>query len=234
MRISLLLLKMAKASTTVSRASIMIAATIITILMIFSTNGATEIVLATTNSNQTQNSEPVRVAAGGGNGTAPWTIYTPQSIDIKAGQSVTWDNPTTVGEPHTVTFVRDNNTMAGVVSPFGVSNATEFMTLPPRSNNEPILIPGTDGTNTLIAVNARTFNPVVIDSNGSANFMNPNANYTMTGTEKYVNSGWFLPQGFEQEFPGAGNTFTVTFEKPGIYPYVCILHPWMVGSVNVQ
>lgn len=54
----------------------MIATTIITILMIFSTNGATEIVLATTSSNQTQNSEPVRVAAGGGNGTAPWTIYT--------------------------------------------------------------------------------------------------------------------------------------------------------------
>lgn len=160
--------------------------------------------------------------------------YIPQSINIKAGQSVTWDNPTTVGEPHTVTFVRDNNTMAGVVSPLGVSNATEFMTLPPGSNNEPILIPGTDGTNTLIAVNARTFNPVVIDSNGSANFMNPNANYTMTGTEKYVNSGWFLPQGFEQEFPGAGNTFTVTFEKSGIYPYLCILHPWMVGSVNVQ
>ena len=32
--------------------------------------------------------------------------------------------------------------------------------------------------------------------------MNPNANYTMDGTEKYVNSGWFLPKGMEQQFPG--------------------------------
>jgi len=225
---------MAKTSSTVSMALIMIAATFITTLTVFSTNGTTATVLATPSSNQTQDNEPVKVSAGGGNGTAPWTIYTPQSIDIKAGQSITWDNPTTVGEPHTVTFVRDNNTMAGVVSPLGVSNTTEFITLPPGSNNEPILIPGTDGTNTLIAINARTFNPVVIDSNGNVNFMNPNTNYTMTGTEKYVNSGWFLPNGFEQEFPGAGNKFTVTFENPGTYHYLCILHPWMVGTVNVQ
>jgi len=229
-----LLLKMTMASSAVSMALIIITATIITTLMIFSTNETIIIVFAASSSNQTSNNEPIKVSAGGGNGTAPWTVYTPQSIEIKAGQSIIWDNPTTVGEPHTVTFVRDNNTMAGVVSPLGVSNKTQFMALPPGSNNEPILIPGTDGTNTLIAINARTFSPVVIDSNGNANFMNPNANYTMTGTEKYVNSGWFLPQGFEQEFPGAGNTFTLTFENPGTYHYLCIIHPWMVGSVNVQ
>ncbi|HYG00063.1 MAG TPA: hypothetical protein VD815_08215 [Candidatus Saccharimonadales bacterium] len=43
----------------------------------------------------------------------------------------------------------------------GVSNTTEFMALPPGSNNEPIIIPGEDGMNTVIAMNARTFNPVV-------------------------------------------------------------------------
>lgn len=193
----------------------------------------TNMVLAST-TNQTQDSEPVRVAAGGGNGTAPLTIFMPENAEVKAGQTVTWHNPTTVGEPHTVTFIFDGNKTAGVVSPLSVSNTTKFSALPPGSNNEPIIIPGADGLNTIVAVNARTFNPVVIDSSDNVNFMAPNANYTLTGTEKYVNSGWLLPNGFEQEYPGSGNTFSVTFENPGTYHYICILHPWMTGSVTVS
>jgi hypothetical protein len=40
--------------------------------------------------------------------------------------------------------------------------------------------------------------------------MNPNANYEMSGPEKYVNSGWLLPPGLEQQYRGSGNTFTIT------------------------
>jgi plastocyanin len=181
-----------------------------------------------------QDNESIEIAAGGGNFTAPLTIYVPDNIEANVGQPVNWYNPTEVGEPHTVTFVMDNNTMAGVVSPLSVSNTTTFTALPPNSNNEPIVIPGQDGTNTIIAINARTFNPTVIDSTGNVEFMSPNANYTIDGTEKYVNSGWFLPNGMEKEYPGAGNTFTVTFEKPGTYNYLCILHPWMTGSITVR
>src|SRR6476620_6640939 len=101
---------------------------------------------------------------GGGNGTGPLTIFYPKNIEIKAGQSVTWYNPTTVGEPHTITFVLDNNTMAGVVSPLTVLNTTKFISMSPGSNNAPILLPGKNGTNTIIVINARTFNPSVIDS----------------------------------------------------------------------
>ena len=176
------------------------------------------------------------VAAGGGNASISFSRFLPQEVQINVGESVTWYNPTEVAEPHTVTFVLDNNTLAGVVSPLGVSNTTEFMALPPNSNNEPVLLSDETGSgmNTIIAVNARTYEPVTIDSKGSVNFMNPNANYSMTGTEKYVNSGWFLPKGKEQTYPGSGNTFTVNFEKPGTYNYICILHPWMVGNVVVN
>lgn len=183
---------------------------------------------------QPQQNNNTKVAAGGGNGSVVNHVFSPQDIEINAGQSVTWFNPTKVGEPHTVTFVLDNDTMAGVVSPLAVSNTTKFMPQPPISNNEPILIPGQDGMNTIIAINARTFNPVVIDSSDNVKFMNPNANYPLNGSEKYVNSGWFLPEGQEQLYPGSGNTFTVTFEKPGTYSYICVLHPWMVGSVLVK
>ena len=124
--------------------------------------------------------------------------------------------------------------MAGVVSPLLVANTTKFTPLPPGSNNEALLIPDKGGMNTLIGINARTYNPVTIDSSGSVKYMSPNANYSITGTEKYINSGWFLPNGLEQQYPGTGNTFTATFEKPGTYDYICVLHPWQTGSVVVK
>ena len=174
-----------------------------------------------------------KVQAGGGNSTAPLTAFVPQNIDIKAGESVTWDNPSTVGEPHTATFVLDNKTTTGIVSPFGVPNSTQLTAIPPNSNNEPLKVPGQN--NVVIAVNARSFIPTVIDSQGSVKqFAPPNAAYTMNGSEKYVNSGWLVPKGQEQLYPGSSTSFTVTFQKAGTYHYICQLHPWMVGSVLVK
>jgi plastocyanin len=174
-----------------------------------------------------------KVQAGGGNSTAPLTAFVPQNIEIKAGESLTWDNPSTVGEPHTATFVLDNKTTTGIVSPFGVPKSTQFAAIPPNSNNEPLKVPGQN--NVVIAVNARSFIPTVIDSQGTVkHFAPPNAAYTMDGSEKYVNSGWLVPKGQEQLYPGSSTSFTVTFQKAGTYHYICQLHPWMTGSVFVK
>lgn len=56
----------------------------------------------------------------------------------------------------------------------------------------------------------------------------------MSGNETYINSGVMLPVG--QSPPGLPpiNEFTVTFENPGTYGYVCIFHPWMGGNVVVS
>lgn len=70
------------------------------------------------------------------------TQFIPQKVEINTGQSITWINPTTVGEPHTVTFVFDNKTMAGVVSPLAVLNSTQFTPIPHGSNNQPVMMPG--------------------------------------------------------------------------------------------
>ncbi|MGB7638144.1 MAG: plastocyanin/azurin family copper-binding protein [Nitrososphaeraceae archaeon] len=183
--------------------------------------------------NTTTTTATTKVQAGGGNSTAPLTAFVPQNIEIKAGESVTWDNPSTVGEPHTATFVLDNKTTTGIVSPFGVPNSTQFTAIPPNSNNEPLKVPGQN--NVVIAVNARSFIPTVIDSQGTVkHFAPPNAAYTMDGSEKYVNSGWLVPKGQEQLYPGSSTSFTVTFQKAGTYHYICQLHPWMVGSVLVK
>lgn len=174
----------------------------------------------------------IKVQAGGGNATASFDQFIPRKVEINTGQSITWINPTAVGEPHTVTFVLDNKTMTGVVSPLAVPNSTQFTPIPPGSNNQPVMVPG---KSVVIALNARSYTPTVIDSQGNVKmFAPPNAKYTFTGSEKYVNSGWLLPKGQERLYPGSGNTFTVTFQKAGTYDYICILHPWMTGQVVVK
>ena len=183
-------------------------------------------------SNNTATSS-IKVHAGGGTSTDMLAVYVPQMIQVSTGQSVTWDNPSAVAEPHTVTFVLDNKTSTGIVSPFAVPNSIQLTAIPPNSNSEPLRPPGQN--NLVIAVNARSYIPTVIDSQGSAKqFAPPNAAYTMTGSEKYVNSGWLVPKGQEQLYPGSSTSFTVTFQKTGTYYYLCQIHPWMAGSVVVK
>ena len=166
-------------------------------------------------------------------------MYVPPNIQIKTGQAINWYNPTPVGEAHSVTFLKNNSLFPPFAAPFAVPNSTEFKALIPAPNVEPLIIPNSPGTEptakTVIIDNARAYNPTVIDSTGkNVTYLPPNANYTMDGTESYINSGWLWPQG--QVPPGAPplTTFTVTFEKPGIYDYVCTVHPWMTGTVSVR
>jgi plastocyanin len=55
--------------------------------------------------------------------------------------------------------------------------------------------------------------------------------YTMNGTESYLNSGWMWPDGQNPPKAPPITDFTVAFENPGTYGYVCVIHPWMTGSV---
>ena len=193
-------------------------------------SASSKLVLAMPNTAATSNT--IKVEAGRGNASAIIDHFFPQTAKIKVGQSITWYNPTQVAEPHTVTFALDTKTMTRPVAPFAINpSSTQFMPIPHDSNNEPVKVPG---KNVAVALNARAFIPTVINSQGTVKHFAPNAAYTMDGTEKYVNSGWLLPKGEEQEFRGSGNTFTVTFQKAGTFMYACTLHPWMQGVVVVK
>ncbi len=219
-------------------AAVAVVATLSITLLIITTTTSFKVVSAqdTTSSNNTTTTtatSSITVHAGGGNSTAPLTVFVPQQIEVSVGQSVTWDNPSTVGEPHTATFILDNKTATNIVSPFAVPNSTQFTSIPSNSNSQP-LRPAAQN-DVVIAVNARSYIPTVIDSQGSVKqFAPPSASYTMTGNEKYVNSGWLVPKGQEQLYPGASNTFTIKFQKAGTYHYICQVHPWVTGSVVVK
>ena len=175
-----------------------------------------------------------KVQAGRGDNTVVEDQFFPKKVEIKVGQSVTWYNPTLVSEPHTVTFILDNKSATEVIVPFSIPNSTKFIPLVHSFNSQPMLASTKNGTSTVIGLNGRVFNPVAINTKDNVKFMNTNAHYNMTGSEKYVNSGWLLPKGQEQSFPGSASIFTVTFEKAGTYNYVCIIHPWMRGTITVK
>lgn len=177
------------------------------------------------------------VHAGQGNATDIVFAFIPQNMAIRAGESITWDNPNFYAEPHSVTFLNQIEYFPEFVVPFNVTNSTEFQPSDPKTSADPLFVPSESSqtTKTVVMINARAFIPVVIDSSGNkVTYLQPNSDYIMGGSESLVNSGWLWPEG--QAPPGSLpiSNFTITFEKPGTYPYLCNVHPWMSGSVIVK
>jgi len=174
-----------------------------------------------------------KVRAGTGGHVAPLTMFFPKHAEIKVGETVVFYNPTSVQEPHTVTFIMDNSTFADFVAPYVVMNGTSLSPIP-NSNSEPILVPGPGGQNMILGLNNRSFSPTVIDSDGKVTYLPPNANYTVSGTEKYINSGWIWPKDQAPQGLAPIDSFSLTFAKEGTYNYMCVVHPWMSGDVVVK
>jgi len=53
--------------------------------------------------------------------------------------------------------------------------------------------------------------------------------HTVTSTVDGVPSGIF-----DSSIIDAGREFTYTFDSAGTFDYICIVHPWMIGSVTVE
>jgi plastocyanin len=177
------------------------------------------------------------VHTGQGNATDIVFAFIPQNMLIKAGESITWDNPNFYAEPHSVTFLNEIKYFPEFVVPFNVTNSTEFQPSDPKTGADPLFVPSEprETTKTVVMINARAFIPVVIDSTGkNVTYLQPNSNYNMGGNESLVNSGWLWPEG--QAPPGGSSisNFTITFKKQGTYSYLCNVHPWMSGSVIVK
>ena len=183
-------------------------------------------------------SSSVKVQAGGGNSTLPYTIFNPRSVQVKTDQSVMWYNPSKAAEPHTVTFALDNNTRPELSAPFAIKNSSSFMPMPSNNSttitSQPVIIPNRQNPSmtTILGSNAIAYSAVVIDSAGNVKHLGKNAAYSVKGDEKLVNSGLVFPQGMGP--PDGSTSFTLTFGKAGTYDYYCILHPWQKGKVVVQ
>jgi plastocyanin len=173
-----------------------------TVLILFAATGPTTYATTnatpssrTTNQTQTAQDGAIRVEIGeGSNATLQYYTYTPQTVEISAGESVTWSTSAELVDIHTVTFVLDQNVLSDIILPFAVSGEPNFELLPPFNLGEPIMIQAPDGRQAIVAINKDAFYPAVSDANNQTTFLNgTDIQYTLDGTEKAVNSGIILP-----------------------------------------
>lgn len=77
------------------------------------------------------------------------------------------------------------------------------------------------------------YDPEVVDVSVGTTVMWDNVDSTIhTVTSGTPKAG---PDGvFDSELISAGDSFEYTFNDPGTQDYYCIVHPWMVGTVNVE
>ena len=173
------------------------------------------------------------VVTMGGNGSS-WDAITPKNTEIKAGDTVTWRNPMVVSEPHTVSFLKNQSYYPPPAMPVPLGLNSTDLKSDPDANFDPLVITAQNGTKSVIVDNAQHYNPVTVSSGYNVTYLPINANYTLTGTEKFVSSGWMWPDGLAPKGAPPIKSFSVTFEKPGTYDYICIIHPWMNGVVTVM
>lgn len=154
----------------------------------------TQLTETTTDQTETSQEGVVTVAVGeGSNETVQYYTFTPQSVEINAGESVTWFTPAEFVEFHTVTFV-DRSVINDIILPFVPASATDFELLPPFNLGEPILIPTPDGREAIVAVNKHTFYPAVIDANNQTTYLKgTDIQATLNSTVKMINSGIIFP-----------------------------------------
>jgi plastocyanin len=151
----------------------------------------------TTDQTQTPTEGDVRVSiAEGSNATVQYYTFTPQSVEINAGDSVTWFTPAELSDIHTVTFVQDPSIISDILLPFAAPGGTlaELELLPPFNLGEPLVIQTPDGTEAIVALNKQAWYPAVLDANNQTTYLEgTDIQATLNSNTKALNSGIILP-----------------------------------------
>ena len=180
------------------------------------------------------NSENFFIKVGQGNSTVTYNQYYPSNIEIVKGDSITWYSGMDVPLAHTVTFIQGLDDMEKIGIPFYIRNTTNLLQSI-ENTGEPLKEITANGTQIVMVLNSRALNPTVITNDSKVLDLGLDATYNFKGNEKFVNSGPLLSIDEKQNFDYSfSNSFTLVFDKPGLYEYSCLFHPWMIGKVLVK
>jgi plastocyanin len=149
--------------------------------------GGTTTTTTTTTGNTTiptaPNNATQRVAVGGGNITLSINQFSPQTVEIQPGESVTFFAPQGSIEVHNVIFDLSNGTIVSDIGvPFTLPSdilggevpttvAEELLPAPPYNLGEPIIQNSANGTQAIIGFNKVAFYPAVVDQYGNVAYL---------------------------------------------------------------
>jgi plastocyanin len=140
----------------------------------------------------------VTVSIGeGSNETVQYYTYSPQSVEINAGDSVTWFSSAEFADIHTVTFLQDPNIVSDIILPFAAPAAggglANLELVPPFNLGEPLIIQAPDGTEAIVALNKLAWYPAVLDANNETTYLEgTDIQARLNSTVKALNSGIIL------------------------------------------
>src|SRR5919106_1409733 len=129
------------------------------------------------------NNATQRVAVGGGNITLSINQFSPQTVDIQPGESVTFFAPQGSIAVHNVIFdLTNGTTISDIGVPFILPSdvlggevptdvSEELLPAPPYNLGEPIIQNMTDGTQAIIGFNKVAFYPAAVDQNGNVRYL---------------------------------------------------------------
>ncbi|MGI8834677.1 MAG: hypothetical protein ACR2IS_18840, partial [Nitrososphaeraceae archaeon] len=180
------------------------------------------------------------VEAGGGNMSAPLNYFKPENLEIPVNETVRWHNPTTgMAYPHTVTFIRNGTVAVLPGMPSNTSQSSSFDTISLLSFMKNLVNKNASDPNVIVLNTSALIYPSVINSTtNGVSYLNTTsgyngAKYTINGTVTYLNSGLIFPEDNIPSSLPAISTFSVKFLTVGLYHYQCMIHPEMVGTINV-
>ncbi|MDQ4101090.1 MAG: hypothetical protein M3115_02760 [Thermoproteota archaeon] len=139
----------------------------------------------------------VRIGEGS-NATIQNFTFTPQTIEINVGETVTWFSPDEFTDIHTVTFVRDPSLQSDILLPFALpdaaSSAANFELLPPFNLGEPLIIPAPGGGQAIVALNKIGWYPSIVNANNQTTYLEgTDIQAALNSTVKVLNSGIIVP-----------------------------------------
>src|SRR5215208_7129901 len=147
------------------------------------TTTTTDTTDTTTTLTAPNNATRQRVAVGGGNITLSINQFSPQTVEIQPGESVTFFAPEDSFEVHNVMFDLSNGTtISGIGMPFTLPPgelsieaytdvAETLLPAPPYNLGEPIIQNMANGTQAIIGFNKVAFYPTIVDQNGNVRYL---------------------------------------------------------------
>lgn len=109
-------------------------------------------------------------------------------------------NISPVTELQTVSFVENQSYFPPLAAPFSITNDTQITSIMPDPTIEPTILPKDpaikDNNKVIIMDNSGATSSVARDTTGkNLMYLPPNSNYSMSGNERYVNTGVMIPKG---------------------------------------
>jgi plastocyanin len=101
--------------------------------------------------------------------------------------------------------------------------------------DEPVAASAAAGSNAVVTIHTFNFQPDPITVKAGTKIMFHNDDkilHTVTSGTRDAPT----PDVFNSKLDGAGSSFTLTLDKPGTYPYFCMIHPGegMTGKIIVR